>query len=201
MSGFDRVAPFYDRLKHLVFGDQLEGIESQLLNTLEGDADHVLIVGGGTGNLLPLVLEKFNGEINYVESSQKMITRARARSGSSRVQFHHSRLQEFPLGSYDIIITSFFLDVLEKKELEVQVKRLAEALRPSGKWLYADFDQPVRLSHKIILAAMLGFFRLFVGMNAVDLYNHSSLIINKGLMIQYQTAGLNGFLVGRIFGR
>ena len=201
MSGFDRVAPYYDRLKHLIYGYRLETLESSVLDMIDTDAANILIVGGGTGSMLPLVLNKFSGEIDYVESSQRMISRAMRWSDSPRVHFHHSLLQEFRLKSYDVIITSFFLDVLAEHELEVQVRRLSEALSPFGRWLYADFAYPVDLSHKILLTAMLSFFRISAGLQASDLYDHSSQIMRTGLSVIDQTDAMNGFLAGKIFGK
>ena len=50
LNQFDLVAPFYDALSRLVFGDQIVKSQTHFLHQVQKD-DQVLILGGGTGQI------------------------------------------------------------------------------------------------------------------------------------------------------
>ena len=49
--------------------------------------------------------------------------------------FHHWT----PAGPYDVVVTHFFLDCFDEKELEEIVRKIAATLSTGGIWLLADF--------------------------------------------------------------
>jgi hypothetical protein len=76
-----------------------------------------------------------------------------------------------PEGTYDAIVTCFFLDCFPQPMLDQVVAHLASAAAPDAVWLLADFAIPAqpwvarlraRVAHKI----MYGFFRVTTGLPA-----------------------------------
>jgi tRNA (cmo5U34)-methyltransferase len=51
--GFDRLAPFYDSLARLIIGKGIKQSQLHFLNHLRGQNQGVLVLGGGTGWILP----------------------------------------------------------------------------------------------------------------------------------------------------
>ena len=72
MTGYDYIAPFYQFFSKLVFGDLLFEAQTLFL-TKDLTPNKILIVGGGTGELLSFCLNQYPAvRITYVESSKKM---------------------------------------------------------------------------------------------------------------------------------
>ena len=72
-KGFDLIAPYYDSLARLVFGDSIRHCQLEYLDKIPPGAQ-VLILGGGTGWLLGELM-KINPSCRvwYLESSIKML--------------------------------------------------------------------------------------------------------------------------------
>jgi ubiquinone/menaquinone biosynthesis C-methylase UbiE len=198
MNNFNAIAGIYDPLKHLVFGRRLDAIEHNLLDSLEIMGD-VLVVGGGTGQLLPKLSTETEGHIHFVEKSAGMLKMAKRRVASGNISFHHSALEDFELGSYDYIITSFFLDVFDNDTLQQQVSRLFHALNPGGKWIYVDFQKPVQVYHRALLKSMFLFFNYITELQSDKLLDHGALLETYGLNGSCQQEALSGFVMGKVF--
>ena len=197
-NDFDIIAPFYDQLKNWVFRGKLSEAERAMLSKVSA-ADTVLIAGGGTGEFIPIVTTICTGEIHFVEKSDKMISRARNREGADKVKFYACDIQNFDLQYYDLIITSFILDIFEPDDLQVQIDRLSSSLKPGGKWIYTDFQRSETIRQKILLWLMIRFFRFTTGLNAKKLYDHLSMIKQKGLELKHHEESVNGFVAGAVF--
>ena len=78
-DGFDRIAPYYDALKRLVFGNAIHRSQAHFLQRLPQGC-RLLIIGGGSGEVLSL-LQNVNPlcRIWYVEASSKMLSLASSR--------------------------------------------------------------------------------------------------------------------------
>ncbi len=78
--------------------------------------------------------------------------------------------------SYDAVVTHFFLDVFDEKQLPVLVAELNACLGPGGLWLLSDFAPPSavraggqRLLSRLLLPLMYGFFRAATGLSTNSL--------------------------------
>ena len=164
-----------------------------------GQVGTALIIGGGSGEIIPGVVNICKGKIDYVEKSEKMTEMARRRAGSERVTFHIGDIQDFELEQYDLIITSFVLDVFNKEDLDKQIRLLSNCLNQDGRWVYVDFQKSGKVRHRFLLWLMLWFFKVTVGLQAKRLYDHIQRIRNTGLSVEYEESRLNGFVRGLIF--
>uniref|UniRef100_UPI00404763B9 class I SAM-dependent methyltransferase n=1 Tax=Roseivirga sp. TaxID=1964215 RepID=UPI00404763B9 len=169
-NNFNLIAPVYDALAKLVFGNKLKGAQCYFLHMIPQDA-HVLILGGGSGWLLDEIFKTgFRGKITYVEASAKMI-----RMTEKRLQHHWNvtlicgNERAMPQGFYDVIITNFFLDVFSVERLNKIMTQLSQILSPEGLWLCTDFRHTSRLRHQLIIWFMLHFFRLTTQLEASQL--------------------------------
>ena len=153
LNGFNRLAPFYDLLSYLVFGGAIQRAQLHGLTFLKGD-EHVWMIGGGTGWALSQYLKKHPQlTITYIEASSKMIELAQKKltpQQEQRVRWIHSThewIYQNPqeVNACDGLITFFFLDVLNPKELELFFDWVDQHQGPKTKtnrpwiWLFADF--------------------------------------------------------------
>jgi ubiquinone/menaquinone biosynthesis C-methylase UbiE len=77
-SGYDKLAPVYDWLAVFFVGKQIQQAQLKWLSYLS-DRKKLLILGGGTGWMLPAVFQiNPNLVIHYVDASAKMIAQAQA---------------------------------------------------------------------------------------------------------------------------
>ncbi|WP_303310744.1 class I SAM-dependent methyltransferase [Hymenobacter sp. BT730] len=170
-AGFDRVAAFYDPLARLVFGRSLLRAQRLALEGLPAGAPRVLIIGGGSGWVLPEVLRRRPAaHILYIEASPAMLRRSQQTlQGLSPTQ---QKQVEFRLGTedsllpteaFDVIVTFFFLDLFPAARLRHIVSRLAAVRKPQAPWLLADFAPPRTAWQKLLLASMYRFFGLTTG--------------------------------------
>src|SRR6185295_7486640 len=75
--GYDLLAPFYDALSSIVFGNSMYRAQVHLLSDIP-PGSKVLVLGGGTGRWLREVsIQRFHPEITYIDSSHGMLKRAR----------------------------------------------------------------------------------------------------------------------------
>ena len=191
LTGFDRVAWFYDALAALVFGPALRNTQLAALAGLPVGAPHVLILGGGTGWVLAEVLRRCPAAtVLYLEASPNMLARAQARLQPrqlAQVEFRHGTQAALaPNEAFDAVITFFVLDCIATPELPAALDRLRAALRPGGRWLLADFRPAQRGWRRLLLAAMFWFFRLTTRLRARELPDFAAALAARGLRGQPQ---------------
>jgi len=181
-NDFNSVAPIYDRLAKLIFGQTL--VNAQLAFT-----DHikphgrVLILGGGTGWFLEALLKKWPKlEVDYVEASEAMIKLSEKRDlPAGRLHFIHGTHEDIPGAKYDLIITHFFLDVFDADSLQATTKHLGNLLAIDGLWLCADFQKTGKWHHRLLLWLMHRFFRITSGLQAPHIQAIPEAIEQQGM--------------------
>lgn len=165
---FDHVAPVYDLLSAMVFGNRLMTVQCFFLDQLS-ENDKVLIVGGGTGKILKHPAFKRASSIDFLELSEGMIKRAQRYSKSlDDVNFIHADFFQHS-GRYDFIICNFFLDCFNEEYLAKACQQLRLMLNPNSRLVVTDFQKTSRVKHRLLLKAMLSFFRLFTSLQADEL--------------------------------
>ncbi len=173
-KGFDVVAPFYDKLAFLFFGNTLKKAQTTFLSCIPKQAN-VLIIGGGTGWIATKVMEVANPQsICYLEVSAKMLTLAQAHwhkyfpHKSSHISFicqSENYLLDREL-YFDVIITPFVLDIYKGEELEHMCQLLYTKLVKDGYWLFTDFHLagfPQNIWAYPLIRSMYIFFQLTCG--------------------------------------
>lgn len=191
LTGFDRVAWFYDALAALIFGPALRNTQRAALKGLPPGAPHVLILGGGTGWVLAEVLRRRPAAtVLYLEASPRMLARTRAGLAPghlAQVEFRHGTQAALaPNETFDTVLTFFVLDCIATPDLPDALDRLRAALRPGGRWLLADFRPARRGWRRLLLAAMFWFFRLTTQLRADELPDFAAALAQRGLSGQGQ---------------
>ncbi|WP_242927009.1 class I SAM-dependent methyltransferase [Pontibacter vulgaris] len=174
-SGFDKVAPFYDRLAKLVFGNAQQQAQHFLLQFIPQHA-RVLIIGGGSGWVLEQVLKYSQASyILYLEASPNMLRLAQQRYQHAGIK--PDTIVEFRLGTeaelrpadvFDVILTPFLLDLFPPQRLYQLMLRLNTALSANGLWLFTDFWlQPTPpFWQQLLVKSMYLFFGTVSGVKA-----------------------------------
>lgn len=205
LNGFNRIAPYYDRLKRLVFGKALEASQLPFLGCIPGGA-HVLIVGGGSGEILAQLLDiNPTARIAYLDASTAMLEMARARVSPARehqVTFIHgteTTLQGEP--RFDAVIANFLLDLFPEERVKQMIAELQGKLLPGGLWLIADFVDEGKWWQKALLRGMYGFFRVICGIEASGLPRWEKALVASGLTERMGGSFFGGFIRSSVYVR
>jgi ubiquinone/menaquinone biosynthesis C-methylase UbiE len=167
LNGFDKIATFYDWIAYLAYGSQLTKIQNLLITELP-ESGRILILGGGSGKILPTIFEHAPSlEIIYLEASGKMIELARKNAPASmHIEFVHSDDWMNMEDEIIAVYAGFFLSCFSEDLIRKGIRQLAAAQNPSLKWFVADFDanQLKGLWNYIRLKMSIIFFRIFAGL-------------------------------------
>jgi len=202
LNDFNRVAPFYDRLKRWVFGDAVRRSEREGLDEIFPSAK-VLIVGGGTGEILEALHEiRPDAHVWYVDASSEMIQRARTRNIDQMICFVHGTDDDLPEGlTFDVIITPFFLDLFDADRLLRIISGLLPRLHPYGLWFVADFVDTGKVWHRVLLSAMYRFFRSVARVEARTLPDWQGLLRETGMREVRSRSFYGGFIRSVVYCR
>ena len=140
---FDLVAPYYDRLAALVFGSVIKRCQMDVLVKISPKGK-VLILGGGTGWIIPYFRFDQIQKLTYVETSLKMLKLAQEKNlkiSSGVIDFIHGSEESVPNEKYDCIISNFVLDCFSVKRLERVMILLRSHLNDGGLWYCSEFKQ------------------------------------------------------------
>lgn len=210
-KGFDRLSPIYDAAAFTFFGRALWRAQSHFISSLT-HAKHALIIGGGTGKILTeLLRQKAADRYYYLDLSGQMVKRARQRVEQdfkdklSSVTFHTGDIHDLPPGiSFDLIITPFLLDMIDKKKLLNEMKIMDSRLEKNSTWHFTDFNYPSRKGFTAAVSRpLIGFlyfaFRLFTGVDNRSLPDFHSAFTALGYKVKEEKYFLGGLLVTRIY--
>lgn len=191
MNSFDGIAPYYGSVARLVYGDAIHHAQCFFLNKLDTN-DKVLLLGGGTGDLLvDLNTLSLNLEVDYLDSSEKMTAIAKSKKQLDlKVNFHTLRFQDFkPTKKYDVVMVPFFLDCLKADELPAVISKIAQMLKPRGSLLVSDFQiHKDSLWQKMMSDAMHLFFQVFSHLESDKLQDINQAVSKGGFeSIEKQT--------------
>ena len=204
-NNFDWVAPIYDALAFAVFGRRLQQAQTVFLQNstdtpIQAGAS-VLLVGGGTGWLLEYIVRHCQPKrVVYLELSAQMVARASRRmvrhAVPGSVEFWVGDVASFATNErFDVLITPFLLDLFTEEALRQRVlPHLRQALKPGGQWLVTDFVQPQSVWQKLLLRAMIAFFRLTAGIEIQTLADWQRLLAESGLTQQKRQLQVGGMV-------
>lgn len=196
---FDRLAPHYTWMEKVLAGGRLQRARVAWLETLAG-CDRILIAGVGHGHFLRRCATRFpDARITSLDASAGMLRRARRQvspTGDSHggFDFVHASLPAWrpAPGEFDAIVTHFFLDCFAPDELGAVIAGLAQAARPSARWLIADFALPARgiarQRARMIHAAMYRFFRPVTRIRARAVTPPDPWLARQGFHLAHRTS-------------
>lgn len=166
---FDRWAGTYDRhrLQRIVF----EPVQKTLLdfaNELVGHPAAILDVGCGTGRLLRSAETRFpDARLEGVDAAAGMVEQARsAQQLGGRITFRQATAEHlpFPDAQFDLVFSTMtFHHWTDQHQGAAEVSRV---LKPSGRWLLADFV-PTGLTRHVLGLLRMTRFRARVPLDAM----------------------------------
>jgi len=156
VNNFDRVAFLYDALVRLVFGNSMFRAQTFLLDKIKDNAT-VLIIGGGTGWILKAL--KPGCEVWYIDSSSKMIERARKQDVTCKVHFITGTESDIPGRTFDVIITNFYFDLFTTTKVDTVIKKIKTVMKPDAHWIVTYFVDKAWWQ-RIMLNVMYLFFNV-----------------------------------------
>jgi tRNA (cmo5U34)-methyltransferase len=198
-TGFDRLAPIYTVLTKIVFGGRVQRAQLHFLTQITRN-DHVLILGGGSGDLLKALLEKHSGLIvDYIDISPKMLGLARKKvNKTSNVNFIEGTERNIPETAYSLVITNFYLDLFTDSIVAQVITTIKKSLRPDAKWLATDFVNESAWQ-RIMLWVMYRFFRMTTGIEATRLPNWTSVLTKSGMQELDSAKFYKGFIKSSVY--
>ena len=207
---FDLIARPYRWLEYLSFGPWLERCRSAQLAHLTG-AHRALLLGDGDGRFLARLLAANTTLIvDVVDSSRSMLTildRRIQRAGPQarrRICLHHAdALQWNPSGSYDLVVSHFFLDCLYPHQLEQLCDRVLPHLRPGAKWVISEFAIPSNAFTAYLAAGLIGLlyraFGLLTGLAVRALPDYPAALLRRGFLPSQDHRYLAGLLCSQLW--
>jgi len=192
----DRIARWYRWFEYAGFGRALERRREAFLKDV-ADARRVLALGDGDGRALAaLVSAAPQARIDYLDVSARMLELARARVGTGRVTYRNGDALNvrWPEGEYDLIVTHFFLDCFNEKDLELLAPRIARAAGPQARWLISEFRGNGWLVRFLYL-----FFRIATGLRTRRLVDHHSLLEQHGFALRQDESAWRGLLASELW--
>ncbi len=206
---FNLIARPYRWLEYLTLGRSLENCRNHFLPRLT-DRHRALVLGDGDGRFLGQLL-KTNPRLqaDAVDTSSTMLRLLRDRcqtaapNANTRLQTHHCSALTFPFsGSYDLIVTHFFLDCFSQAELNALIHRIAKHTHPGTLWLISDFRIPqglAQLPAKILVRSLYLAFRLLTGIRTSHLPDHTIPLTKAGFLQIAHQPRLSGILVSELW--
>lgn len=182
-ANFNRIAWVYDFLARLVFFGSIRRSQRSFLNVINSN-HKILVIGGGTGYILKDIMCYGTPDITYIDSSSKMISKAKKRGyPEDKIEFK----SEFYTGNadeqYDIIITAFFLDMFQGERLMQLMAEISLSLKDNGKWLFSEFNEDIvsmSFAKRSLLKLMFWFFRKTCGIQSKSLGAFRNNFISLG---------------------
>ena len=199
-NDFNKVANVYDGLVKLVFGNKLAIAQKTWLPEIQ-EGSRVLVMGGGTGKILEWLFETHN-ELNvvYVEAAEKMLEQTQKRQfPKAQVELILGTESNIPSGSYDYIITNFFLDVFKPQKLERICQQLHSILKEGGHLICTDFRETGKFRHQLIIALMHWFFRAVSGLESSKLQDLQAQLVNTGYRLQDEKRYSGGLVFSGLY--
>jgi ubiquinone/menaquinone biosynthesis C-methylase UbiE len=190
---FDLVGRHYHWLETITFGNALQRARTYWIDTIPRPR-RTLILGEGDGRFLCELVRAYPKiDVDCVDASETMLQLARARlrrthpESTSHVDFICEDILKWsPKGSYDLLVTHFFLDCFPGRELQAIIAKLARAAEPGGVWLIADFTIPrnsfARARARLWLRMMYTFFRAVAGIAATELVDPTPYLDRHGFI-------------------
>lgn len=192
VNDFDSVARFYDALAYLVFGNSIQHVQHAHLEWIRKN-DGVLILGGGTGKLLPAIPPC--RKIDYVEKSNRMLRKAKSREVSNSITFIHSDFTEHAFeNKYDVIICPFFLDCFSKDNLIKVLNKCQFLMNSGGSLIVSDFQKTN--SNAWLLYLMQRFFRVLTNLDSHKLPDIDHHLKAHSFILKEMSVGKHGLFSG-----
>lgn len=195
-SSYNRIAFVYDPLSWFL-GPSYRKSKYAFLANIQSE-DRVLYLGGGTGVNLTEIAERVGkaGRVVYVDSSSKMIEKAKMRIrpelSPQILYLKQSDFYHLPQENYDFVLTQYFLDILPDQEISRLFEAIDSRTLRNTKWVFVDFFE--NKPKKYLLGMMIFIFRIFNLNPRKNLPNYSRLFGFYGWKVTRKISFDKGFI-------
>ncbi|HXG75346.1 MAG TPA: class I SAM-dependent methyltransferase [Gaiellaceae bacterium] len=138
-SMFDRIAPVYDVMNRVMTAGLDRRWRRLAVRAAVWPGDRVLDACCGTGDLA-VEAERHGGRVVGLDFSERMLERARRKSGTIEWVRGDALALPFPDGSFDAALVGFGLRNLD--DLEAGLRELRRVLRPGGRLAVLEITRP-----------------------------------------------------------
>jgi SAM-dependent methyltransferase len=191
------IAPFYNQLVRLVFGNQLTEAKTCFSSSLEGKK--ILIIGGGVGLDYSSFQSQLRGE--YWELSRSMLSKAKDNLKNSQLEFHLG-YYEFQVGDqFDEVWLHFVLDTMTDGELDIFLDEIKKSITPAGQLYLADFFEPQTKFQQVLHKTMIQFFRWVTSHRRKNIPDYEKIFIEKGWKKSSEKDFLKGWVKAQIWAK
>ena len=191
-------------MEYASFGPLLARCRSAQLANLTGYR-RALVLGDGDGRFLErLLFVNSTLTADAVDSSRSMLRLLRRRLlekgiPASRICLHHAdALTWQPTGSYDLIVSHFFLDCFFPHQLELLLDRVLPHALPGAQWVISEFAIPTNKwtapFARALIALLYRIFGVLTGLPVRTLPDHATALIKRGLVLHDERRYLGGLL-------
>jgi hypothetical protein len=207
---FDRLARPYRWLEYMSFGPWLQRCRNAQLANLTGPR-HALILGDGDGRFLQRLLTAYPMlTADVVDSSHSMLCVLDRRIRRCGPQAHRriclypaDALEWNPRGSYDLIVSHFFLDCFFPRQVEQLITCLLPHTSRGAQWIISEFAIPrqpfaARFARGII-ALLYRAFGLLTGLRVRSLPDYATFLLHRGLVLTHHRPYLGGLLCSQLW--
>ena len=194
MNDFDLIAPFYDQLAKIIFGKAILQSQIYFLNEVK-ENDQVLIIGGGTGELLRYL--PACDSVTFLDKSKRMVDLAKRTNTNPKVSFLNEDFFAYSSDKqFDVIICSFFLDCFDHMNLKRVISKTQQLLKAGGKLVVADFQGDPNWH---IMKLMHFFFSVVAALESKKLKNMHSFILSQGFYVEKERFFLKKKIFSRVY--
>jgi tRNA (cmo5U34)-methyltransferase len=203
LNRFNWLAKHYDFLAGIIFGKTLQQSQLYFLRSIPPGCS-ILIMGGGTGEVLRSLLDiNPTCRVWYVEASGEMVSIASKKirkNDRDRVSFIHGTEDSIPdKAFFDVIITSFFLDLYSDEGVLNICKRFYHKLNKDGLWFVSDFVDGGKRWHRVMLWTMYRFFVLTCTIEGSKLPSWQKALESTGLAEMEFKFFYGGFIKSAVY--
>jgi demethylmenaquinone methyltransferase/2-methoxy-6-polyprenyl-1,4-benzoquinol methylase len=136
---FDRISPVYDAMNRVMTAGLDRRWRRLAAEAAVSPGDEVLDACCGTGDLA-LAAERAGGRVTGLDFSERMLERARRKSGSARWVRGDALALPFDERSFDAVTVGFGIRNVE--DLEAGLRELVRVLRPGGRLGCLEITRP-----------------------------------------------------------
>jgi SAM-dependent methyltransferase len=208
---FDRVARLYRWMEYFSFGPYLQ--QCRRLRTVDmSSSRRALVFGDGDGRFLAELVRRVPRiHVTAVDASREMLRQAAQRlPGKADVVLVHADALEcnpagFPQAPFDLVVSHFFLDCFNGREVGSLLVRVNAAVEEDALWVISDFAIPqrraARLAAMLIVRGLYLAFALLTGLRTHRLPDYGRAMRDAGWILEERRELLLGLLVSESWRR
>ncbi len=126
------------------------------------------------------------------------------RTARQRIRLHHSdALSSNAIGSYDLLVSHFFLDCFFPEQIEQLLDRVLPHARRRAQWVVSEFSVPQRAPASYLSVCIVGLlyraFGLLTGLAVRELPDYAASFRKRGLTLSREETFLGGLLRSQLW--